>query len=244
MAKLHSADFTSPALNLTSFGKASGFYQRQLATWRSISDVQGTTVDIDTKQPVGPIHPHFDRMIAFFADPARQPRDRATIIHGDFKIDNLMFHPTEPRVIGVLDWEMSTIGHPLSDLVNLVSPFTIATSTSTPANNGDLDLIYFADRDKFLPGNTPGLPTADELLGWYVEESQGKYDPRPDIAWGAAFGMLRGAAISQGIAARVARRQASSEVAHQYASSFRNLGNLTWKLIEEELSKEKAKSKL
>lgn len=245
LAKLHRTDFRAPQLNLATYGKDSGFYPRQLATWRAICDAQAGAVDVDTHETVGPIHPDFEGMIAFFSDPSRQPRDRAGIVHGDFKIDNLMFHPTEPRVIGILDWEMSTIGHPLSDVVNLLSPFTMALNMSHP-NNQDLDFPYFPDREKFLPGKTPGLPSYEELLAWYVEENGGTYDPRPDMSWGAAFGQLRGAAIMQGIAARVARRQASSEVAHRYAGSFRGLGELTWRLIEEEKAKgsEKAKSKL
>lgn len=192
---------------------------------------------------MGPIHPNFDDLIAFFGDANRQPKDRASIVHGDYKIDNLMFHPTEPRVIGILDWEMSTVGHPLSDVVNLLSPFSMALSTCPPKNQ-DLDFPHFVDRHKFLPGKTPGLPSYEELLGWYVEENGGAYDPRPDMPWGSAFGILRAAAILQGIAARVARRQASSEIAHQFAGSFPSLGELTWRMVEEEKAKGDEKSKL
>lgn len=243
LAKLHRTDYAAPALNLATYGKAEGFYARQLATWRAICDTQARAVDLDTDDPVGPIHGDFDGLMAFFGDASRQPRDRASIVHGDYKIDNLMFHPTEPRVIGILDWEMSTIGHPLSDVVNLLSPFTMALSTLPPKNQ-DLDFPYFRGREKFLPGATPGLPSYEELLGWYVEESGGAYDPRPDMPWGSAFGMLRAAAILQGIAARVARRQASSEFAHQFAGSFRSLGELTWRMVEEEKAKGKEKPKL
>lgn len=240
-------DFTAPALSLSSFGKASGFYRRQLATWKAICDAQAQAQDVDTHRPVGPIHPNFDALIAFFADPHLQPKDRASIVHGDFKIDNLMFHPTEPRVIGILDWEMSTIGHPLSDVVNLLTPLFMALSTSAPENR-DLEFPYFPNRADFLPGATPGLPEAQELLAWYVSEGRSQdgkvYDPRPDMNWGCAFGMLRAAAISQGIAARIARRQATSEVAERYAESFRNMGELAWRLVEEERQKAKTKGKL
>lgn len=244
LAKLHRTDYTAPALQLASYGKAHGFYNRQLATWRAICDAQAQAVDVDTHEAVGPIHPKFAEIMAYFADQSRQPKDRASIVHGDFKIDNLMFHPTEPRVIGILDWEMSTIGHPLSDLVNVLSPFTMALMTSPPSRNQDLEFPHFPDSHKFLPGKTPGLPTYEELLAWYVDENGGAYDPRPDMSWGSAFGTLRAAAIMQGIAARVARRQASSEVAHQFAGSFRTLGELTWRLVEEERSQAPNKLKL
>lgn len=242
LARLHAVDFTSPALSLGTFGRASGFYARQLATWRQISDIQARATDADTGAPVGPLHPRFDALAAFFADPSAAPADRAAVVHGDFKVDNLMFHPTEPRVIGVLDWEMSTVGHPLSDVVNLTFPFFMARATVLPAN-ADLEFPYFPDRDAFLPGATPGLPTGEELLAWYVEAAGGRYDPRPDMSWGFAFGMLRSGAVLQGIAARAARRQATSEMAGKYAGSFRNLGELTWRLVEEEKEKGKARQK-
>lgn len=192
---------------------------------------------------MGLIHPRFAELMAFFADPARQPRDRSSIVHGDYKIDNLMFHPTEPRVIGVLDWEMSTVGHPLSDVVNLTSPFFMALYLGDPRSKG-LEFPHLQTPEAFLPGRTPGLPTTEELLGWYVEGSGGKYDPRSDMNWGCAFGMFRNAAILQGIAARVARRQATSEVAGRYANSFKNLGQLAWNLVEDEKAAGPAKGKL
>lgn len=243
LAKFHAVDFRAPALNLSTFGKPSGFYSRQLLTWKAICDAQAQATDVDTHKPVGPLHPDFDALIDFFADTAQQPRDRATLVHGDFKIDNLMFHPTEPRVIGILDWEMSTVGHPLSDVVNLLNPFYMAVQMDSPRNS-DLSFPHFQNADVFLPGRTPGLPTAEEALAWYVEGGKGVYDPRPDLGWGNAFHMFRSAGILQGIAARVARRQASSEFAAKYAGSFKALGELAWRLTEDEKAKRKTKGKL
>ena len=68
-----------------------------------ISDAQSKAVDVESHKPVGKI-PHIDQVLSFFGDPQAQPKDRGSIIHGDFKIDNLVFHKTEPRVIGVLEY--------------------------------------------------------------------------------------------------------------------------------------------
>ncbi|KAI4131846.1 MAG: hypothetical protein LQ338_001036 [Usnochroma carphineum] len=93
----------SPAsVGLSDYGKPSGFYDRQLKTLSTISESQAEAVDVDTKIAVGKI-PRFDDMVAFFRDPDTQPKDRATLIHGDYKIDNLVYHQTEPRVIGILE---------------------------------------------------------------------------------------------------------------------------------------------
>jgi aminoglycoside phosphotransferase (APT) family kinase protein len=93
----------SPAsVGMGSFGKPTGFYNRQIALFKSLCLAQASAKDIETQQPVGQI-PHFDETIKFFSQRRTQPRDRGTFIHGDFKIDNVVFHKTEPRVIGILE---------------------------------------------------------------------------------------------------------------------------------------------
>ena len=100
LAKLHRVD---PAkVGLGSFGKSNGFYNRQLATWQTICAAQASTKDVETGEPVG-VLPHFEETIRYFGSAAAQPRDRGTLIHGDYKIDNLVYHKTEPRVIGILE---------------------------------------------------------------------------------------------------------------------------------------------
>lgn len=89
-------------VGLEGFGKPNGFYNRQLATLRSVSEAQSRVTDIETGESVGEL-PHFKEMIEFFSDPATQPRDRCALVHGDFKIDNLIYHKTEPKVIGILE---------------------------------------------------------------------------------------------------------------------------------------------
>lgn len=100
LGKLHSV--VPSEHNLSSFGKPNGFYDRQIKTLSTISAAQAHAVDVESKRAVGSV-PHFDEMVSFFRDPATQPVDRACVIHGDYKIDNLVFHQTEPRVIGILE---------------------------------------------------------------------------------------------------------------------------------------------
>lgn len=100
LGKFHRVDPAS--VKMSSFGKATGFYDRQLKLFKDLSLAQASAVDVDTKEEVGKI-PKFDDMVAFFSAPATQPKDRGTFIHGDYKIDNLIFHKTEPRVIGILE---------------------------------------------------------------------------------------------------------------------------------------------
>lgn len=104
LAKLHRVN--TKEVGLETFGKPNGFYNRQISTFGRISDAQGKTKDVETGEEVGQIE-HIDEMLAFFKNPKTQPKDIGQLIHGDFKIDNLVFHKTEPRVIGILEYALS-----------------------------------------------------------------------------------------------------------------------------------------
>ncbi|KAI5289194.1 hypothetical protein KEM52_000878 [Ascosphaera acerosa] len=221
LAKLHRVDVK--AVGLADFGKPSGYYDRQVRTWGMVSAAQSAVADVETGQPVGEIR-NMDAMLSFFGDRAGQPRDRATLVHGDFKIDNVIFHATEARVLGVLDWEMATVGHPLSDLVNLTSPYVLerfGAAARSPALGATA----------FNPRESPGLPSRERVLEWYAEVSG--YDPSRDLTWGDAFHALRIAVITQGIAARYALRQASSARAKEVGESSGPLAEMSWRLIEQ-----------
>lgn len=89
-------------MGLGSYGHRSGFYNRQIKTWKETEHSQSTVVDVDTKIPVGRV-PGVGQMIEFFSQ-GQGPQDRACLVHGDYKIDNLVYHKTEPRVIGILEY--------------------------------------------------------------------------------------------------------------------------------------------
>lgn len=114
LAKFHRVKPSS--VGMADFGRHWGFYNRQLKTFKKLSADQAAIKDKETGARVGDI-PHYEDMVEFFGDEATQPEDRSTFVHGDYKIDNVVFHPTEPRVIAILDWEMvsqtkhSTINH-------------------------------------------------------------------------------------------------------------------------------------
>ncbi|RYP80304.1 hypothetical protein DL769_002538 [Monosporascus sp. CRB-8-3] len=203
-------------------GGGKGFYARQLATWRRICEAQARAVDADTGRAVGHV-PHFEELLAFFGDPRApgRPRDgRVALVHGDYKIDNLVFHAAEPRVVGILDWEMSTLGHPLSDLANLLHPvygtgpgLVVASRSPRPAAGAAAE----------------GLPDPETAVSWYRDAAG--WDPAPEMAWALAFSVFRLSAICQGIAARVATRQASSESARRHAEAMGPLAETAWAMV-------------
>ncbi|KAK4227527.1 putative acyl-CoA dehydrogenase family member 10 [Podospora fimiseda] len=235
LAKLHRID--PKTVGLENFGKHTGFYNRQIDTWSAICNAQAAVEDVETGIPVGQL-PHFQELMQFFADESQQPVDKGTLIHGDFKIDNLVFHKTEPRVIGILDWEMSTIGHPFSDLTNLLTPYF--TARLDPSRSINV-------HPGFLPRKTHGLPTPEEITYLYFNvvdppvrkdnlssavELSLQRDRDREMQWAMAFNIFRLSAICQGIAARQAGRQASSEQARRYGDARHSLAEFAWDLVD------------
>ncbi|RYP43730.1 hypothetical protein DL768_009737 [Monosporascus sp. mg162] len=228
LARLHAVDVAGVGLASFGAGGGKGFYARQLATWRRICEAQARAVDADTGRPVGHL-PHFEDLLAFFGDPRApgRPRDaRVALVHGDYKIDNLVFHAAEPRVVGILDWEMSTLGHPLSDLANLLQPIygtgpgmVVASRSRSPSS-----------RPAAASAAAEGLPDPETVVSWYRDAAG--WDPAPEIAWALAFSVFRLSAICQGIAARVATRQASSESARRHAEAMGPLAETAWAMVQ------------
>lgn len=101
LAKLHNVNID--VVGLDSFGRRSGFYRCQLQNLQDSEESQRSVVDLNTHKPVGKV-PGVEEMIQFFSDGDYQPRNRASLIHGDFQIKNIVFHKTEPKVIGILKY--------------------------------------------------------------------------------------------------------------------------------------------
>jgi aminoglycoside phosphotransferase (APT) family kinase protein len=125
---------------------------------------------------------------------------------------------------------MSTIGHPLSDLINLTTPYYLI-------GQSHIRLL-----PAFAEGATPGLPTQGDLLKLYAEVAG--WDPRPDLTWGISFGFFRATCIYQGIAARYAVRQASSAKAKDNATQRHPMGDLAWAHIQKAIQAAKEKASL
>ena len=255
LARLHAVDLQAAGLDTfgggggrgsgkdKGNGNSGGFYARQVRTWRRICEAQARATDADTGEAVGDL-PHFRELLGYFegsfgdGDGARRaPRDRVALVHGDFKIDNLVFHRTEPRVIGILDWEMSTVGHPLSDLANLLHPFygagpgiTAAAPSPSPSSPTTTTTTTTTPQIEDPRTKTPGLPDPETAVSWYGAAS-GREVAGPEMAWALAFSVFRLAAVCQGIAARVATRQASSAEARRYAAAMAPLADVAWDMV-------------
>ncbi|KAL6407390.1 Acyl-CoA dehydrogenase family member 11 [Ilyonectria robusta] len=218
LAWLHSLD--PDAIGLGDYGKKTGFYARHCNTWSRVEAQQGVVKDIKTGQLLGRAHEKYDEIMDYVRN--NLPGERT--LHGK------ILHPTEPRVIAILDWELSTIGHPLMDLVFHVSPFfddymKVGKISSTPAES------------PYKPKNRKlsGMPEPQELLDRYAEivgfdvrkDGRGK-----DWEMATIFQYIRGATISHGIQARTISGRASSEFGHIYFGKTKQSLDAAWKRVE------------
>ena len=215
IAVLHTVDVV--AAGLLDFGKPGNYFDRQIGRW-SKQYVASITEPID----------EMDRLMAWL--PAHMPasaRDDAqvSVVHGDFRLDNLVFHPAEPRVIAVLDWELSTIGHPLADFSYHCMAWHIPPGTFRGI--GGLDHASL------------GIPVEAEYVRRYCErvgERVGALSARqlkPEalaVDWNfyLAYNLFRLASITQGIAKRVVDGIAASAQAKATGASTRPLAQMAW----------------
>lgn len=130
-------------------------------------------------------------------------------------------------------WEMSTIGHPLSDLVNLTTPFYLLSEPLAEK---------FPNFREVGAKEREGLPALETIVKWYAEVAG--WDPAPDLPWGVSFGFFRGTCIFQGIAARYASRQASSAQAKKNGLGRHAMGQVAWEHVQKARDGGKAKASL
>ncbi|KAL8293031.1 hypothetical protein RQP46_000725 [Phenoliferia psychrophenolica] len=219
LANLH--QLKPSEIGLTGFGSTKPFYPRQIKSLSRVSQAQAAVKDTTTGVPVGEI-PDVQFLLDWFSKNCPNgDKWEGGIVHGDFKCDNMIFHPTEPRVIAVLDWELSTLGHPLSDLANLLQPFYIPESNVVSSY-----LISLRD----IPVEDLPIPDADTLIKTYCE-AVGQPFPLPHWAACCSFAFFRLSVIMQGIAARVAVGQASSANAKRVAPFYKALAGLAMDTI-------------
>ncbi|OAP59497.1 hypothetical protein AYL99_06795 [Fonsecaea erecta] len=237
LAWLHSIDPDS--IGLSNFGKKKGFYQRHCNTFQRIEAQQSKVKDINTGKELGRAHEHYDEMVDFVR--TNMTSDRYSIVHGDYKFDNVVLHPTEPRVIAILDWELSTIGHPLMDAVYVIGPFwNEITKAGHPVSNANkTSTTNSYQSSPYAPANRArsGMPEPDELLDRYARITG--FDPRKegsppgkDFEIAKIFHYVRGGTISHGIQARTISGQASSDFSHVYFENTRKSLDEAYRMMQ------------
>ena len=201
IASLHTIDVAGAGL--TDFGKPQGYVARQIRRWSEQYRASET----------GSI-PAMDRLMAWL--PEACPDDSgATIVHGDFRLDNCIIHPDEPRVIAVLDWELSTIGDPLADFTYHLMQWFMPVS-ETGAGVGSL-IGHESD---------PGIPSLDSYVASYCRRT-GRAS-LPNLDFYMAYNFFRLAAILQGILGRVRDGTAANADAAAMAQQVKPLAETAW----------------
>jgi len=206
IAALHTVKYAERGL--AGYGKPGNYFERQIGRWSKQYAASIT-------QPI----PEMDQLMEWLPKniPAMaQDASMVSIVHGDYRLDNLMFDLQQPRVIAVLDWELSTLGHPLADFSYHCMAWHIPPGSFRGIGGLDFDAL--------------GIPQEDEYIRMYCDRT-GLAEPRQlkaDWNFYMAYNMFRIAAILQGIAKRVEAGTASSAQAVSSAAGARPLAQMAW----------------
>ena len=210
IAALHGVDVR--AAGLADYGKPGNYFERQIGRW-SKQYQASITEPIDA----------MDRLIEWLPahiPPGARDASQVAIVHGDYRLDNLIFHPVEPRIVAVLDWELSTLGHPLADFSYHCMAWRIAPGVFRGIGGHDLAAL--------------GIPDETTYIRRYCERT-GRTDTQALAAdWNfyLAYNLFRIAAILQGIARRVVDGTAASAQARQAAAGARPLAEMGWAIAQ------------
>jgi aminoglycoside phosphotransferase (APT) family kinase protein len=198
IAALHSVDIA--AAGLADFGRAGNYFERQIGRWSKQYRASET-------EPIEAM----DRLIEWLPGHV-PPGDETTVVHGDFRLDNLIFHPTEARVLAVIDWELSTLGHPLADFSYLCMGWHIPPGAFRGIAGLDLDSL--------------GIPSEQDFIRRYCSRTG-----RQDIEhWNfyLAYNLFRIAAILQGVYKRALEGLASADNALAAGDNTKALAQIGW----------------
>ncbi|WP_394757610.1 phosphotransferase [Rhodoferax sp.] len=210
IAALHSVKFAERGL--ATYGKPGNYFERQIGRW-SKQYVASVT------QPI----PEMDQLMAWLPQhiPAMARAEHmVSIVHGDYRLDNLMFHPTEPRIVAVLDWELSTLGHPLADFSYHCMAWHIPPGAFRGIGGVDLASL--------------GIPSEDEYIRLYCTRT-GLTTPealKADWNFYMAYNLFRIAAILQGIAKRAQMGTAASAQAVSSGAGAKPLAQMAWQFAQ------------
>ncbi len=204
IAALHRVDY--PAAGLSDFGRPGNYLARQIDRWSRQYRASATeTIEA------------MDRLIEWL--PLNIPQGDATaIVHGDFRLDNMIFHSTEPRILAVLDWELSTLGHPMADFAYHMMTWRLSGDEFRGLRGSDFAAL--------------GIPNESAYLAAYLERT-GAAPPTPQ-EWGfyLAYNMFRMAGILQGVMARALAGNAASAQALDSGRRARPMAELGWQQVE------------
>lgn len=207
LVALHSIDVD--AVGLSDYGKAGNYFERQLARWivqYKASELQKITA--------------MDELSGWLNK--NQPEDdgRVCLVHGDFRLDNMMFHKDKPEVMALLDWELSTLGHPFADLAYQCMQLRM------PSGMGSIDGLKDVDRASL------GIPSETEYVAQYCQRMG--IERIENWTFCLAFSFFRLAAILQGVAKRAAQGNASNSSANKVGAFVEPLAQMALQIIAED----------
>jgi len=204
LARIHNVDYR--AVGLADYGREGQYISRQIARWSSQYDLSRTE------------HIESMELLKQWLPANIPPGDETRINHGDYRLGNTVVHPTEPRIIAVLDWELSTLGHPLADLGYNCMMYHFGEGFGASGGYAGMDLKAF------------GIPAETEYLAAYARRTNRKGIEHWDFY--LAFSLFRLAAIVQGVYKRGLDGNASSTTATKYGNRCQAMADLGWSMVK------------